>query len=157
MSLIEDTARTVARYGINHPWQIIIGYLLIKNPATRTWTLRLGAVLGRSFITETIFIARAVGIITFEELLVPGAAGARSRLAASLARARSGASIARVALAPAAPIAAAAVGAAVGAGVVTAAQQRVELVGPRAPVVSAPRQLGGAPVNPFFLGWGSVV
>jgi len=85
----------------------------------------------------------------FNRLIKPGARNVGPRIVRG---------VQVVASSGAAPIAAAAVVAALGAAGVTAAQQKVGLIGPKAIKIQSPIiSLENVELNPFFMGWGSVV
>jgi len=133
-------------WGLTHPWHTIGIGILLKNPNTRWWAIDHLVMFGRGAIAGL----RGSASSTFTRLISPAARNIGPRLL-------KGAQV--VAGSGAAPIVGAAVVAAVATAVVVAAQQKVQLVGPRAPQATVPfwYGLGSVQVNPFQMGWGSVV
>jgi len=135
-------------WGITHPWHTFGGYLLLRNPYTRGWAIDHLILFGRGAIAG----ARGSSASTFARLIVPAAAGISARVAPIATRIGVGATIA-------APVVAVAAAAVVVAGVHTAALQKAELIGPKAMTVEIPfwYGLGKVQINPYMIGWGTVV
>jgi len=143
---------TPVKWGVewvwNHPWHLLGGHLILKSPALRGLLvdhlilLRRGAIAG----------AAGSGVSIFNRLLVPAYATARPVVVRVGTRIGVGASIA-------APVVGVAATAVVVAGVHTAALQKAELIGPKAMTVDIPfwYGLGEVKINPYMIGWGTVV
>jgi len=139
-------------WGITHPWHTIAGYVLLKNPSTRGLMIDHLILLGRGAIAGT----RGSWASIMSRLVVPAYAASRPVAIRVATRIGVGATIA----APVVGVTAAVVGTAVVvAGVHTAALQQMELVGPKAQTVDIPfwYGLGKVQINPYMMGWGTVV
>jgi len=147
---------TPVKWGIqwawDHPWHLLAGHIILKSPALRGLfidhliLLRRGAIAG----------AAGSGVSIFNRLIVPAYAAARPVAIRVVTRIGVGAAIAGPPVAVAAGVG---ITAAVIAGVHTAALQKVELVGPKARTVDIPfwYGLGKVQINPYMIGWGTVV
>jgi len=139
-------------WGIRHPWESIATYVLLKNPATRGLMIDHLLLLGRGVIAGT----RGSWASIMTRLLIPAYAASRPVVIRVATRIGVGASIA-------APPVAVAVGVGITAGVIagvhTSALQKAELVGPKAQTVDIPfwYGLGKVQINPYMIGWGTVV
>ena len=133
-------------WGLRHPWESFATYILLKNPATRGLMIDHLVLFGRGAIGGV----RGSYASFFNRLIRPAAGNVGPRIVR-------GAQV--VVSSGAAPIAAAAIVAALAAAGVTAAQQKVQLVGPKAQKEQVPFWYGlpDVQVNPFFMGWGTVV
>lgn len=81
MSTLTRSLWWATSWALTHPWHVIGGYVLLQNPATRAWTLRMtGATL-----TGTIAAARTTSAITAEELVIPFLASPKVQAGVGLA------------------------------------------------------------------------
>jgi len=141
-------------WGVTHPWHTFGGYLLLKNPYTRGWAIDHLILFGRGALAG----ARASSASTLTRLIIPAGAGLATRIAPVATRIGMGASIA----APPVAVAGGVLGVSVVAsGGIVWAQQKVGLVGPKAPTMSLGGWLGekhrDVQINPFMISMGTVV
>jgi len=139
-------------WGIRHPWHTIAGAYLLRARWSRGLMIDHLILLGRGVIQGT----RGSWASILSRVVVPAYAATRPVAIRVATRIGVGVTIA----APVVGVTVAVVGtAAVIAGVHTAALQKMELVGPKAQTVDIPfwYGLGKVQINPYMMGWGTVV
>ena len=140
------------QWGLRHPFHIIAGTLLLEWKWSRGLMIDHLILLGRGVITGT----RGSWASILTRVVAPAYAASRPVAIRVGTRIGVGAAIA-------APPIAVGVGVLVTAGVIagvhTAALQKTELVGPKAQTVDVPfwYGLGKVQLNPYMIGWGTVV
>jgi len=156
MAVGKITILTPIKWGVSwalrHPWHTIAGGYLLKAPWSRGIMIDHLILLGRGAIAGT----RGSYASILTRLLVPAYAATRPVAIRVATRIGVGATIA----APVVGVTAAVVvTSAVIAGVHTAALQKTELIGPKAQTVDIPfwYGLGKVQINPYMIGWGTVV
>ena len=136
--------KVVGGWVLRHPWESFGIYVALKNPYTRAWMLDHLLLAGRGALAGT----RGSWGITAKRLVKPAGRAALAGLTGPTAQ-------------TAAIVAAPVVIAAVVAAGITAAQQRVGLVGPDAPKMGMGGWMGekyrDLQLNPFMISMGSVV
>ncbi len=73
-----------AAFALSHPLESAVSIALLANPTTRVWAARIGWEVGKITVSAGVSTARAITIVTYEELILGSRLAAGSKLAARM-------------------------------------------------------------------------